>query len=204
MNNDFTVYLPQYLSEKSTKDIIGKLNQFPNNINDRFYTTALEHEETIFQGDGLEKLPHVDWSNNKLREVPSIVLSNTCDLDIANKRVFTSSISYAPIANLDKYINTLRLQKIGESTISQHLSDIKAQKITQIFYLPKINKLGYEGIVFLDRLMSMPSIQYDLNRLNNERLFTLSNYGFYVLLFKISVHFMRMQEKVDRNEGVIL
>lgn len=201
---DFTNYLPKYLSSESTRDLLGKLSQFPSNINDRFYTHKLNSEKNIFQGDGLLKLPFFNWDNNNITEKPGIILSNTCDVDGKNSRLFPSSVSYAPIASLEKYEVVLRKQQIEGDKISQHLADIKAQRITQIFYLPKISKLGYEGIVFLDKLMSMPATKYDLKQIETERLFTLSNYGFYLFLFKMSVHFMRMQEKVDRDEGTIL
>jgi hypothetical protein len=32
-------------------------------------------------------------------------------------------------------------------------------------------------------------------------LFTLSNFGFYLYLLKLSIHFTRIQEKIDRSTG---
>ena len=39
----------------------------------------------------------------------------------------------------------------------------------------------------------------DVVELTQNRLFTLSDYGFYVFLFKISIHLTRIRENIQRN-----
>ena len=55
---------------------------------------------------------------------------------------------YAPIIRYDKYAAMLEKSSILASRLVNHLEDIKAQKVSQILYLPKGGKMDYEGIVF--------------------------------------------------------
>lgn len=59
-------------------------------------------------------------------------------------------------------------------------------------------------LVRFDCIFSLPSSKEFIEKLTSERIFTLINYGFYLLLFKLSVHFTRIQEKVDRDSGTIM
>jgi len=89
-------------------------------------------------------------------------------------------------------------------SIDNHLEDIRRQRITQIFYLPLGSSLGYEAIVFLDRINNCDNKSISRENLSQRRLFVLSDYGFYLFLTKLSFHFSRVQEKIDRNKGVVL
>lgn len=106
---------------------------------------------------------------------------------------------YAPILNLDKYINALKSNGISDDRIQNHVKEIKNQSISQILYLPTSILYGYDSIVMFDRAISIPLSKENINNLVRSRLFTLSNYGFYLLLLKLSYHFTRIQEKVDRS-----
>lgn len=193
------IYLPKYLSKDSFKTLIQELKNFPDNIDDRFYTTNLE-ENIIYQGDGIDGLLLMNLPDKKIDKGKVIVLSNTCDIDENNKRIFPARITYAPIFDLDKYTDSLkRIPDYNEEKIEQHLRAIKKQEITQIFYLPQaVFENNEEGIVFLDRINNCSSSYLDRDELSKNRLFSLSNYGWYLFLFKLSIHFTRMQEKVDR------
>jgi len=67
--------------------------------------------------------------------------------------------------------------------------------------LPKGAGLQEESIVFLDRINNISNKVIKSEELQTRRIFTLSDYGFYLFLLKISIHFSRIQEKVDRNKG---
>ncbi len=84
-------------------------------------------------------------------------------------------------------------------SIKQHINTIKRQRITQIFYLPKGKHLQEESIVFLDRINSCDNRIISSEKINDIRLFTLSNYGHYIFLVKLSMHFTRIYENVDRG-----
>lgn len=196
-------FLPKYLSSESTKELLDLFKEFPHNLDSRFFTSFLNNEQVIFQGDGLKNLPIVDLPNTTIKHHNCIIFSNTCDIDTSNDRFFPSSICYAPILKLSNY-ETLIRQKSQKTTlqIDNHIQDIRKQRITQILYLPPNAGLNYESIVFLDKINSISNTHIDRKSLN--KLFVLSDYGLYVFLLKISIHFTRVQEKVDRFKGFVL
>lgn len=192
-------YLPKYLSEENYNSLLSELKSFPNNIDGRMYTSLLD-KNIIFQGDGIKELPVIDLAHTEkgIKKVNSLILSNTCDMDLANTRPFPASIMYAPIVNLSKYISVLQKQGIENSKIENHISNLKQQKITQIIFLPANSQIE-DSIVFLDRIQHIDYRYIDRELLEQQRLFSLSDYGFYLLIFKMSVHFLRIQEKVNRG-----
>ena len=206
MNNlidELRMFLPKFLSAESTKELLDLFKDFPENIDGRFYSSFLKDNDIVFQGDGLQNIPVIELPKTDIKYSKCIILSNTCDIDLSNKRLFPSSICYAPIISLNNYYNLLisKSQK-PESDIKSHIEDIRKQRITQILYLPKGSGLNDESIVFLDKINNIQNHHIDRN--NSNRLFVLSDYGLYILLLKISIHFTRIQEKVDRFKGVIL
>jgi hypothetical protein len=132
-----------------------------------------------------------------------MLLSNTCDVHPDNKRLFSSALTYAPIFSLDKYLYTLR-KEYEEARVNAHEKDIREQLITQIFFLPRGGKLDSDCLVFLDRAMSASSGTVDRDKVPEIRLFTLSDFGAWLFALKLSIHFCRMRDRVDRNAGVIV
>ena len=196
---DIQAYLPKYLLEENYRDLLRELDSFPDNIDQRMYTTSLP-DNVIFQGDGYESLPFVNLM--KIEEGckyrSGIVLSNTCDMAPENRRLYSSSIIYAPIMNLQKYVENLQNNHIREDVIKNHIKNIRKQSVTSMLFLPSNSKMP-DSIVFLNRVMSVDNSYISREELKSKRLFSLSDYGFYMLLFKLSVHFSRIQEKVNRG-----
>ena len=89
-------------------------------------------------------------------------------------------------------------QKFSEDRISNYISSLRKQQITNAFYLPKSKNLD-EAVAFFDYTNSFDINFVDRESLKEKRLVSLSNYGFYILLLKLSIHFTRIQEKVQRN-----
>lgn len=204
ISNDIELYLPKYLSAESTKELLKEIGDFPNNSNGSLYTNYLLDVNKIFQGDGVCDLLVINLPETKVASVPSIVLSNTCDMDLDNPRELPMQITYSPIFNLEKYRKLLESRDKSPEYIRQRIDIIKRQGITQILYLPEGGNLKYDGIVFLDRINNCSNNAISRDNLRERRLFTLSNYGLYLFLLKISIHFSRIQEKIDRNTGVII
>lgn len=192
-------YLPKYLSEESTKSLFKNLKSFPDNINKRFYGNVLDDEQIIFQGDGMRDLLVINLPNPKVELFPVMVISNTCDVTPENRRLIEPKILYCPILRISKYKDRLSHSKIDENRISQHMKEIKEQKISSIFYLPKGGGLPEDCIALLDSINNCKSSFVDNEEIQKRRLFSLSNYGFYVLLFKLSIHFTRIREAVERG-----
>ncbi len=197
-------YLPQYLSSKAQEKLFEELKQFPSNIDQRIYSAQLAKYDKILQGDGIHNLLYINLPDTNIDKVPGMVLSNTCDIDQSNVRLMPSRMVYAPIFNLAKYERALirdhvETGKKTEQAIASHILDIKRQYISNIFYLPKGGKLENDSIVFLDRLNNCPSDLITGDELPKRRIFALSDYGFYLFLFKLSVHFTRIREGISRS-----
>jgi hypothetical protein len=198
-------YLPKYLSTGAQDDLIRELCTFPDNIDSRMYSMSLKNEESIFQGDGVQDLLVVNFPLTQIRKVPGMILSNTCDVDSDNKRLMEMRVVYAPILNLEKYKTILFAEHVQKGcktkkSIESHLKDIRKQYISHIFYLPKGGTLRNESIVFLDRLNNCSTSMLTSEQISTQRIFSLSDYGFYLFLFKLSVHFTRIREGVCRTQ----
>lgn len=198
-------FLPKYLSEPSEYELKEQLSRFSSRgTENTIYTTALSHSDELFQGDGLSQIPFYDAVSQEVRPANVIVLSNSCDINLNNKRMESINICVAPILNLEKYEKRLLTKGYNKQQVASHISDIKRQVITHVIYLPKTEKMTYEAIVRLDKICSV-----DRNKVSNEdiqhnRLFTLSDFGLYLFLLKLSIHFTRIKERIDRYKGEIL
>lgn len=192
-------YLPKYLSESSEQNLFDNLKEFPQNIDSRMYTTQNLSDEIIYQGDGIEGFLVINLPDRAVKDANVVVLSNTCDIDLNNTRLHSSSICYSPIFNLNKYIQKLESKySTSMERIKQFEESVRRQKISQIFFLPKVGKLTSDSFIFFDKINSCDTNSIKREALNKSRLFTLSNYGFYLFLFKLSIHFTRIREAVDR------
>lgn len=209
MDFDFSLnigdYLPKYLSAESYKAIIEELKAFPTDgTKDTVFTSFLKEEKLLFQGDGIINLPFYDAQTQKvLKDKPGIILSNTCDMDLRNPRLEEMHVCFAPIFRLDKYEERL-LKKYSAEEIKKHRDLIKQQHLSHVFYLPAGGDLKYEAIVPLDRICYVNNSFIDREALEQNRLFTLSDFGNYLFLLKMSIHFTRIRERVDRSAGLIM
>lgn len=194
----FRDYLPRYLSEEDLGGLFAELRQFPENIDSRFYTRWLQNDPQLFQGDGIRDLPAVQFPHTEVRDIPALILSNTCDVNLENTRLYPNRVIYAPIVRLAKLEAAIRNNGVSDERVKSFLFDLKRQHISTMFYLPDGAGLQYESVVLLDRTNNCPLNSAQEN-LFERRLFTLSNYGFYVLLFKLSLHFCRVREQVNRG-----
>ena len=204
ITDDIKLFLPKYLSSESEKELFEGLKDFPNNIDERLYTNHLSDNEYIYQGDGLQDFLVVNLPDPTVKEVPCMIISNSCDIDLGNERNFPSQIVYAPIFKLDRYSETLhnKSQKSKEQ-IESHIEAIRQQRITQIFFLPGVKDVIEESIVFLDRVCNYPNKIVERDKTKERRMFTLSDYGSYLFVLKLSIHFTRIQDKVERKSTQI-
>jgi len=197
---DIKVFLPKYLSEDDQKKLFEQLKNFPENIDKRMYSEILKTEKDVLQGDGIRE---IDWpphqSGDSFQKIKALVLSNSCDISQENKRVYDSYCTFAPIFMLSKYESALIEDKHDGHKIANHLKDIREQRITPFFYIPSLQGLDGECFVRFDLVFSLPISEETVPTLVENRIFSLSNYGFYLLLFKYSIHTNRIQEKVQRG-----
>lgn len=197
-------YLPKYLSADAQEDLFAELKTFPENMDQRLYTKALDGESNIFQGDGMKDLLFVNLPAKDVKTAPGMVISNTCDIDPDNRRFSPMQMVYTPILNLGKYKDALHKDHVQTgslkpASINTHIHEIRNQRISHIFYLPKGGQLENDSIVFFDRLNHCPADVISGKQVQAGKIFTLSDYGYYLFLFKLSVHFTRIREGVQRS-----
>jgi len=192
-------YLPKYLSREATEKLFQDLKDFPENIHNRLYGDILESEKDVFQGDGLNDMPVINLPDPQVKNGYVLVLSNTCDISPDNKRIFSPRIMYCPIVRLSNFIKVLKKRLVSEERINQFVKDVKKQEISSIFYLPEGGQLDEEYIALFDNTNSCHIKVISNDKMPEQRLFSLSNYGFYLFLFKLSIHFTRIREAVERG-----
>jgi len=192
-SDDIKKYLPQFLSGGSQSELFSCLRDFPKNIDQRFYSDVVLSIDSVVQGDGLSELLFVEWKSLRFNKAPAIVLSNSCDISEENPRYTMPFACYCPIISFTKYLQKLKDSGIDVNNLEK---DIKAQRMTSMFYLPKGQNLVEDKIVLLDRVQSCPNSNEQ--KQNAKKLFSLSNYGFYLFLLKISIHFTRIRDGIDR------
>lgn len=195
------LYLPQYLSSGDKDALRKELSAFPTDgTKDTIYTSALKDAAFLLQGDGVKGVPYINYPDTTVKPVSGILLSNTCDMSIENKRVNSCRVMFAPLLDYSLYSQKV-YECFSRDTAESHLRDLRKQYITQAMFLPKGGGLEKDSIVFFDRAISLPLSESLVKEFCQNKIFTLSNFGFYLFLLKISIHFTRIQEKINRATG---
>src|SRR5437588_3184716 len=138
-------YLPKYLSPEDTSELFADLASFPHTKRS-FYLQQAPTADPL-QGDGWRGFVAVDFVTADRREVSGLVISNSCDIDPANRRDRAINILFSPLVQLAKYVELLRKVR-SNVQVEDNLTAIRNQRIASIFYLPA-GVWGAEGIVLL-------------------------------------------------------
>ena len=190
---DFQRYLPSFLTTGDKKAIEEQLRNFPRNF--QYYSLGTKKPE-VGQGDGMivSKMFSLDKTGvvKEYFNVKCIVLSNTCDISLSNKRANPPNIVLAPILSLTK------LQTLYNPNA---IDAIRKQLNTGFFYLPDYEGNKQEFCVQFDRVFSVPRTLV-LDGANNI-LFRLTQQGFYLFLMKLSINFCRFGEGPDLERGIL-
>ncbi len=88
---------------------------------------------------------------------------------------------------------------IQSDRVEGQIKSIRKQEKTDIFYLPASATLP-ECVVMLDDIRPQPLSMFMRKENNRKRLFRLNNFGFYIFLMKLSIHFTRFGENLDRRD----
>ena len=191
---DIKEHIPYYLTQEAKEGLVKALKDFPEKMN--YYTT--KHPDELLQGDGWNSLDIINIETAERKSIKGIILSNSCDISPENTRDLPARIVFAPIFPLSLYEGLLAQSGIDLNKVSSKISSIKLQKVTSLFYLPKGGCLESDYIAVLDDLHTLP-VQLFCKKHDRERQFTLSQAGFYLFLFKLSIHFCRFHENVFRD-----
>jgi len=186
--------LPPYLSAETKKELLAQLLRYPDNKN---YYGTIPGETEPLQGDGWRGFIVVNFHDAQRDAVLGLVVSNSCDIAAENEPDPDQCLLFAPMLDLDRYAALLQEAGKTPQQIGDLLADIRKQEIHRLFYLPPMPGMLGESIVRLDDVHAQPlsSIKPE----NIQRVFSLNQYGWYVLLIKLSIHFTRMAEHVERE-----
>lgn len=192
--------IPRYLSAEDQRVLVEELNAISRG-GDAEYVLSQSKDAfagQMLQGDGWRGFIIFSFETGDKRSIPGLVLSNSCDVDPDNPRDLPTKVIFAPLARLGTYVEVLKESGIDPDRIAAKVENIRAQRTTSMFYLPAGAFLEHDYVIRLDEAQSMP-ISAHAENFEREKLFTLSNTGFYMLVLKLSIHFCRLQEKVNRK-----
>lgn len=190
--------IPFYLTaEPAQKELVQNLDALNRGATTGYYIPSVREPDadSMLQGDGWRGFQLFSFDSGEKRSVRGIVLSNSCDISKDNERAIAPKIVFAPIIQLSAIEARLRERGLADDSIAGRIAAIKSQSITSIFFLPAGGTLEHDYVALLDDLHSMPVAAHA----ESEKLFTLSMAGFYLFTFKLSVHFCRLHEMVDRR-----
>lgn len=148
--------------------------------------------EYLAQGDIFSELPFTYFDREgkqKTVKKPSILLSNTCD---ASRRDY---LLFAAISDIEN--NSLQG---AESFNSKTIEDIKFNRMTRFLYLP-CTELNSKAVDF--ELVTVISREAILKMIGSNKLkknISLNDYGFYMLLSKLTIFFCRRQDRETEKE----
>lgn len=194
--------IPYYLTAApAQKVLLADLKALIEGANKGYFIPAGYDGYTaeMLQGDGWRGFQIFSFKSGSVNAARGIVLSNSCDVSAENARVLPPNVTFAPIVKLSKIVERFEAHGLDGEKVASRLTDIKAQRVTSMFYLPADGMLDEDHVVLLDDLHSMP---VEVHPKAAEKLFTLSMAGFYLFIFKLSVHFCRLHEDVDRSPRV--
>lgn len=188
-------HIPPYLTLEQKEALASALERVPEA---KEYYLSGRYVNEMLQGDCWRNLKIFKFDTGDKRDVPGVILSNSCDISPDNKRAIGPNIVFSPVIKLSKYEQLLRNSGIDPVQIRAKVEAIKNQTVTTIFYLPDaIGGLADEYIVVLDDVHTMPASALRIGT-ENTKGFTLSNLGFYMFIFKLSINFCRLRENVVR------
>lgn len=182
---------------------IKSMKELPVIKNDRFYRSYPEYANIILQADVISDLPVVALPDTTITNAAAaLVFSSSCDIDVRNDRMHSPALLYSPIISTKQYEKSLHAELNANndsekaSEISRRLKDVREQKITQLFYLPPGPGMNEEMLVSFDAIQNIDNESIDRNTINTRKLLSLSSYGWYIFLFRLSVFFNRMSDEV--------
>lgn len=207
-------FLPKYLTPEQTENLMSNVqNYFPFSTDPGLIYTRSLDTDIYYQGDVIKDIPFSIFHDGKFSTsyFSGIIMSNTCDISTNNSRLDTPNMQFATIFSLAEYIKILKEKSISEERINSFKAALKENRITNLFYLPKWDNgsisILEDSFIRFDLNVTLPSrifhkkdSLYDKEYAQKgDRLFSFKNYGFYLFLIKLSIHYCRFQEGVFRT-----
>lgn len=209
-DDSFELLLPSYLVDPEKSRLKDALKQFTSDekgkeIDYTNFYKAFQHAY-FMQSDLVKEIRVAKWNDEKaIYEkvyTDAIIISNTCDISYDNKRdINTKQCLFAPLIDFNEYLKDLEKEGYLPEKISSFSQAIKAQLKTNIFYLPTNHKDNKEYIVLLDNVFWFPTEELNsyLEKIEDNRITSLSHFGYYLFILKLSYHLCRLPEQCDRE-----
>lgn len=208
---DFESMLPEYLTSDQKQRLKDGLLQFSversSDINSAVidYTnfTSTIHSDNFKQSDIIREIrfPFLesDYSYSK-KYTTAIILSNTCDISNGNNHsINIKQTVLAPILKLEDFIKKITAGSSYDlKKLENFINELKLQRISNLFYIS--DNGGEEYIALLDRIFWFPTDELNeyLDQIEDTKILSLSMFGYYLFLLKVSFHFCRFPEALER------
>jgi hypothetical protein len=209
-DDSFDSLLPPYLVEPEKSRLKDALKQFtPEHRNAQIdYSDFYKNfqYDYFLQGDLVKEIRVASWNETSLNYdkayTDAIIISNTCDISFENKREYNpKQCLLAPVISFKEYLSDLETQGYEIEKIKSFEQNVKAQLCTNIFYLPPYFNGEEEYIAILDRIFWFPTSELNsyIATIDEDRINSLNQYGFYLFVLKLSYHICRLPEQCDRE-----
>lgn len=197
--------LPPELVVQKKERLREGLRQFsdPDNSQDKYYTDFYlpKSYDYFLQGDLIKEIrfPIFNAESGEYEKLyfDALLVSNTCDVDEANKRSISKRPLLAKLIPLERFVDSLKELEVENA--AEILTQIKNQQFSNVFYLP-ITKDKTEYLAYLDDLSIIE--KEELNALKDDisinRIESLDYFGYYLFIFKLSYHLCRLPEETER------
>lgn len=183
-----SIILPEH-----KKEFAMLLAKFPAGLEKWIYGVRAE-SNSLFQGDILVEIPvcFIDEDGDTVQGIdPIAMISNTCDMQ-PDRKEFVIASPIIPITDFEEH-----LRSIGETGTDTKLTDIRRNRIFSYFYLPQYEGFP-ESFIDFSRMVTISSLY--INRVfSGKRTLSLSRYGFYLFLIKLTYHLARMEYPLSQN-----
>lgn len=175
--------------------------QIPAGLGSWFYSSSIP--QTTYQGDIVDKFEVVyhEVADERLEirnlmDVPFMLLSHTCDMDFEGK-TREKFVSVAPVFSFKEFAE-IKPAEYSEKGWQDFLNDLKANRITDMLYIPRKSPLD-DSVIFLDRIFSvgLKLLKKRLEKSQAKRVLSLSQIGFYFFLIKLTYHFARYEDRQE-------
>jgi hypothetical protein len=208
--DDFDKILAPYLVQDNKVRLKEALKQFTlenrgKEINYSDFFKSYNH--TYFmQSDLVKEIRMSVWDdlNMNFNKVytDAIIISNTCDISPENKHDFNSKqCLLAPLVDFNEYLLDLKNEGYVDEKLEQFANTIKSQLVSNIFYIPNLQSGQREYIVMLDHIFWFPTNELNsyIENIEENRISSLSLFGHYLFILKLSYHLCRLPEQCDRE-----
>lgn len=208
--DDLDKILPPYLVEGDKARLKNALKQFTienrgKEINYDDFFKSYGHFY-FMQADLVREIRMSLWddSNAVFHKVytDALIISNTCDISFDNKHDLNSKqCLLAPLVDFNEYLSDLKSEGYQGEKLEQFANAIKAQLVSNLFYLPYYQKERRDYIVMLDNVFWFPTSELNsyIDKIEENRISSLSQFGHYLFILKLSYHLCRLPEQCDRE-----